>query len=122
MEMPHSPMEMPHSPVEMPHSRLGIAAFVVAMVGFIGTFAMVGIAGYLEVTTPGGIDEESPAAAMAGLGIIGGLLLEVVALVLGIAALFEANRKKVFAILGIAIPAATVVAVVFLLILGSAAE
>src|SRR3546814_19935109 len=51
-------------------SVFGIASFVIAVVGGLALFVLFAIAGYLEVTTPGGVDEKSAVAIFLGLGLI----------------------------------------------------
>lgn len=55
----------------MKHSGIGIASFAMSLGILIVTFILVVVAGVMEASTPGGINEESPAAIMLGLAIIG---------------------------------------------------
>jgi hypothetical protein len=64
-------------------------------------FSMFVVAGVMEVTTPGGIPDDSGGAIALGLAIIGLFMLDVVAVVLGVAGLCQANRRKLFAALGL---------------------
>ena len=105
--------------MELKHSGVGIAAFIISLLmGFI-TFIVVVIAGVLETSSPGGIDQNSVAAAVVGLLIIGCILVQLVALGLGIAGLVQKNRKKLFAILGTVFSGMTLLGVVFLMLIGS---
>lgn len=102
------------------HSRLGIASFVLAAAAGLFMFALVAVAGVIEVSTPGGMDEESPAAIVIGLLFILGGLLCLAGLGLGVAGLFDGNRKRVFSVLGLTFNALTILGVLGLLALGLA--
>jgi hypothetical protein len=67
------------------HSKLGIASFVTGIVGGLSFFILCGSLGYMEMNTPGGIDETSKAVILMGLGIRG---------------LIQKERKRIFSILG----------------------
>jgi hypothetical protein len=64
-----------------------------------------GYAGIRQSATPGGIDEESPAAITIGLLLVLSLASCLVSFALEIAGLVQANRNKSFAILGTIISA-----------------
>jgi hypothetical protein len=102
----------------LPHSRFGVASFVLAVVTGILLFVLCAIAGIMETTAPGGIDENSPVMIVLGLLLIGGLFVELLAVALGVAGLFERRRMKVFAVLGAALGAIALLGGVFLVILG----
>jgi mannose/fructose/N-acetylgalactosamine-specific phosphotransferase system component IIC len=107
---------------EPEHSGLGIASFAIAcFAGFI-EFVFIVWAGILETSTPGGMDENSPQAAIIGLGILGGILLCLVGFALGIAGLFQRDQKKTFPVLGLVIGLLVMVGTAGLFILGSLAD
>jgi hypothetical protein len=118
-----------HSPVgqqarkgitmEQKHSGLGIASFITSFVASISLVLLVVIAGALEVSAPGWIDEESVAAMVLGLFIFALLVVDIVALGLGIAGLIQKKRKKLFAILGTVFAAATILGILFLIVIGN---
>jgi len=87
------------------HSGLGLTAFILSLVTAVAPAGLFGLAGILESATPGGMDEESPAAITIGLLLILSLASCVVGFALGIAGLFQENRVKSFAILGTIISA-----------------
>jgi len=103
---------------EMKHSGLGIASFIMALGMGVLEFVLFIAAGIMETRTPGGIDENSPAAIVLGLALIGGLLLDMLAVGLGIAGLLQPRRKKVFAILGVIIGTMILLGVIGLIGLG----
>ena len=82
------------------HSGLGIASFVLGIVCGLSMFALFGVAGYMETTTPGGVDEQSAEAIALGLGIMALMAGHAVGLTLGIVGLCLPDRQKLFAILG----------------------
>jgi hypothetical protein len=102
------------------HSGLGIASFITSIVSGICIFAAIALAGVMEASTPGGIDEESAGAIMLGLALFAFMGLSLVALGLGIGGLFQKERKKVFAILGMVFAAATLLGTVSIIALGLA--
>lgn len=83
------------------HSGLGIASFVLALALALIMFGLFVVAGVMEASTPGGLDEESPQAVAVGLGIIGTGFGNLVGLILGIAGLCQSGRMKVFAAIGV---------------------
>ena len=103
------------------HSRLGIASFITSIVSGVLMFLLLVIAGVMETSTPGGMDENSAGAMMVGLFLFAFLGAALVALGLGIGGLIEKDRKKIFAILGTVFAAITVVGTIFILMLGLAA-
>lgn len=108
--------------IEKKHSILGIISFSISILSGLTMFALIGYATFCEITTEGGINEESTIAIVLGLGmfVIGGILL--VAIGLGIAGLFQKNSKKIFSILGLVLSSATVLATLALILVGSYAE
>lgn len=83
------------------HSGLGITSFVISLVMFIFFFILVTIAGVIEISTPGGMSEESPIAVIMGMFTILGILLCLVGCGFGIAGFCQKECKKIFSILGI---------------------
>ena len=76
------------------------------------------VAGTIEVNSPGGMDEDSTEAALIGVSLfaIGGAHL--IGLALGFAGVFQSNRKKLFAILGLILNSMVVLGTIGLIILG----
>ena len=105
---------------EFRHSGLGIASFIGAIIAGVGEFILVMIAGVIEVSTPGGMNEESPQAVILGLLMIAGLFLAMVGIGLGIAGLIQRECKKIFAILGLVFNLMIIFGVVGLFIIGLA--
>ncbi|WP_028453247.1 hypothetical protein [Chitinilyticum aquatile] len=105
---------------EQKHSGLGIASFVTSVVTAGLIFLMFIIAGVMESTTPGGIDENSPAAIIVGLCILGLLALDLLAVGLGIGGLVQSEHKKLFAALGTAFAGITLLGTILLIIIGNA--
>jgi len=104
------------------HSGLGIASFAIALAAGLLEFVLVIIAGILQSTTPGGIDENSPPAILLGLALIGGLMFDLLGIGLGIGGLCDHKRNKLFAIFGVVIGFAVLFGVLFLVALGLAME
>jgi hypothetical protein len=87
-------------PIERPHAGLGIASFILSIAAGIMLFVVFVVAGVMEASTQGGIDETSPIAVLIGLFMFALLGLEVIAFGLGIIGLCQRQRRKLFAILG----------------------
>tara|TARA_B100001059_G_scaffold226641_1_gene255370 strand:+ start:82476 stop:82805 length:330 start_codon:yes stop_codon:yes gene_type:complete len=102
------------------HSGLGIASFITSIVAGILIFVLIVIAGIMEASTPGGIDETSADAVIIGLFLLAFLGASIVAFGLGISSLIQKNRKKIFGILGTTFSALIVLGTAFLIVLGLA--
>lgn len=102
------------------HSGLGIASFISSIVAGILIFILIVIAGVMEVSTPGGVDEKSAEAVIVGLFIFAFLFLCLVALGLGIAGLIQKDRKKLFAVLGAIFSTVTLTGTISIILIGSA--
>ena len=55
---------------ELKHSGLGIASFIVSIAAGVCIFFTFVIAGAIEATTPGGMNEESATAVVIGLLLV----------------------------------------------------
>ena len=106
--------------MEQKHSGFGIASFVSSIVSGIFLFLIFVIAGVMEESTPGGINEESSAAMAIGLCLLAFLFVAFVALGLGIGGLIQKDRKKLFAVLGTVFSACAFLGTLLLLLIGSA--
>lgn len=102
------------------HSGLGIASFVIALGVVLLELVMVISAGVLQASRPGGVDENSPEAALIGLSICFGLMLDMVGIGLGIGGLLQPKRNKLFAVLGITLGGLVFLGVICLIVLGLA--
>ncbi|MFP4173662.1 MAG: hypothetical protein ACLFV4_12195 [Candidatus Hydrogenedentota bacterium] len=100
------------------HSGLGIASFITSLVSGFFLLIMFGVAGVMETTTPGGIDEESAEAMIVGLFIFAFLGLSLVALGLGIAGLAQNDRRKIFALLGTIFSGVSIIGTLLIMIIG----
>ena len=82
------------------HSGLGIASLILCVMSTLSLFALIVVAGVLEASTPGGMDEDSVPTIVVGLVAIGCFAGELLALGLGIGGIFHPNRNRLFPILG----------------------
>jgi hypothetical protein len=105
--------------VEPKHSGLGIASFILSILTGVGAFVLVVVAGVVEASTPGGMDENSAVAVVIGLGIIGVTILEILALGLGVAGLLQSNRTKILAVLGVLFSTAALLGMAALFVIGT---
>ncbi len=105
--------------VEKQYSGFGIASFVLSLVAGVSMFLLFAAASFIEMATPGGMSEESVEAVLVGLLLFALLFLDLLAIGLGVAGLFQHIRRKVFAVLGTALAGATILIALLLLALGS---
>ena len=101
-------------------SKLGIASLLISIFTAIALFIVCIIAGVIDSNTYGGIDEESAAAIILGLFICGFWFLDLVAIGLGIAGIFQHIRNRITAIIGTIIAVATLIISVSLVLIGFA--
>jgi hypothetical protein len=121
------PFQSPSEPFEavgrgeLKHSGLGIASFAIGLSVGVFECALVLVAGMIEVSTPGGIDEDSPATMLLGLAILACLAIAMLGIGLGVAGLLQ-RRSKLFAALGVAIGLLVVLGVAGLMVVGLMAQ
>tara|TARA_B100000963_G_C22290272_1_gene521094 strand:+ start:207 stop:539 length:333 start_codon:yes stop_codon:yes gene_type:complete len=101
-------------------SNLGISSLLISLFTAIGLFIIFLIAGVLESNTYGGIDEESAGAIILGLFMLGFLFLDLLAVGLGIAGIFQRTRERVTAIIGTIISSATLIITISVIGIGFA--
>ena len=101
-------------------SKLGIAALLISIFTAIGLFIVFLIAGVMESNTYGGIDEESAGAIILGLFIFGFVFLDLLAVGLGIAGIFQKTRERITAIIGTILSSATLIITLSLIVIGLA--
>ena len=104
-----------------PHTRLGIASFIISLAAGAALVILLGVASVLE-SRPGGMDEESAGAIVLGLILALTALAQVLALGLGIAALVQPGRSKLFGVLGTVFASTGLVGTVLILLLGALVE
>ncbi|MAG67628.1 MULTISPECIES: hypothetical protein [Pseudomonas] len=107
---------------ELKHSGLGIAATVIGGASTVLIFMLFMVAGVMELSTPGGVDEESTAALLVGLCLILLVGALAVGLGLGIAGLCQRGRNKLFPILGTVFSSLTLIGAILLVLVGMAME
>jgi DNA-directed RNA polymerase subunit RPC12/RpoP len=101
---------------------LGIASFVTTLIAAAVLFASFAYAAVVGTQARGNIDAHPVALVTVGLGVIGGLMLDLVGVVLGIVALFLPGRGKIFAAIGTAIGGVILLGVLFLIAVGLAMQ
>jgi hypothetical protein len=106
--------------MEPKHSGLGIASFISSIFSGIFLFLIFVVAGVMEASTSGGLDEESPAAIVIGLCMFAFLFVALVALGLGIGGLIQKDRNKLFAVLGTVFSACAFLGTLALVLIGLA--
>jgi hypothetical protein len=111
-----------NNPAELKHAGVGIASFILSLICGAMLLVMVVIAGVMQASTPGGMDEESAEAVALGLGLIGFMFGSFLAVVLGVIGLFQSKRKKLFAILGLLFGGFALFGVLGLMVIGMAMQ
>jgi hypothetical protein len=115
---PNVPREQEFAQANRKHSGLGISSLILAIVSGVASFASVVVS---VILVGGGADESNPGSVslvIVGLAIIGSSLLSVIGGVVGLVAMFQSNRKKVFGILGLIGNAIVFFGIAGLLIIG----
>ncbi len=107
--------------MEVRHSGLGIASFAISIGVGLMMFLLFAVAGVMEASTPGGIDDESVGAILIGLGLFALLALCLLGIGLGVAALFQQGRGKALPVLGVVIGGGVLLLTGLLLVLGTLA-
>lgn len=105
----------------MKQSTIGLASIIVAGTAAMILFAVFVIAGIVEGSTSGGMDEDSPAAVVLGLTLFAACGLQLLALVLGIVGACQADRSKTLPVIGIALSVLALMGTGLLLAIGLAA-
>ncbi len=103
------------------HSGLGIASFILSLVGGFAGFALVVVAAVMVGEDSNALPDDDPGLIVLGLALIGCGCLILTSVILGIAAMFQADRKKLFAILGLIFSFLACVGFGGLMVLGSMA-
>jgi hypothetical protein len=104
--------------MELKNSGYGTASFGLASLTALLMFILVIIAGVMQ--NSGNMNPNSSIAMMIGLAMFFFMFLDLVALVLGVIGLFQQDRKKLFAVLGIVIAGLTLLGTLGLVLLGLA--
>ena len=99
-------------------SRFGIASLSISIASALGLFILFIIAGIIETSSAGGMDEDSIGALIIGLFLFGFVGLDLVAIGLGIAGIFQKTRQRVLAILGTIIAFATEIITISIVTVG----
>jgi len=83
------------------HSGAGVASFIISLVAGLAMMIVLIVAGVLGASSGGALDQNDPTTMMIGFGVICDCMLFVVGAVLGIVGLFQGDRKRIFAVLGL---------------------
>jgi hypothetical protein len=123
--MPVSGAMAPAPAVEQRHSVLGIVALCLAVCGALGLFALISVAVLADAFGKAGeslIADDSAGEALLGLGLFGAVGLELLALGVSFGALFEKERKRVLAIVAMAISFMSLAGSGLLILIGALAD
>ena len=109
------------APARVPHTGLGISAFVISLLAS-GLMVIAFVMAAALEAQHGGLNEDSPGAIVLGLFLVLSGLGQLLALGLGIAGMLQANRNKLFGVLGTVCAATALVGGGLLMLLGLAME
>jgi hypothetical protein len=87
-------------PGSKPQSGMGIASVCLAVVVFVGYFALIATIGVVAAKNNQPMRDDDPVAVIGGLGIIGTFCLNIIGLVLGFIGCFQSDRNVLCGILG----------------------
>ena len=100
------------------HSRFGIASLSISIAIALGIFILFIIAGIIESSSPRGMAEESILAMIIGLFLVVFVGLDLVAIGLGIAGIFQKSRQRGLAVIGTVIALATEIITISIVTIG----
>ena len=104
--------------IEQKHSGFGIASFAVGVVmAVVEMFAFI-VATVLTSSARSLSTSGNPGLIIVGVFILGGIVFLLIGIMLGIAGLFQRDRKKSFPILGILVNLLVILAVVGIQLIG----
>lgn len=84
------------------HGLLGVVSFIIALVMLVSMLAILGIAGYLETTTPGGMSEDAPITIVLALLCLFALVITLAGAVIALVGIVvERDRQRLFGALGL---------------------
>jgi hypothetical protein len=95
---PASEKVLRRTPSERTHSGLGITSFIFGLLTFVWEGLLFVLIGIVGANSRGGLT--NGAATVFGLAFLAGALFPIFGVSMGLAGLFQSDRKRVFAILG----------------------
>ncbi len=101
------------------HSGLGIASFIIGLVVVVLCLLVVILAAALSASRPSH-ETADAMALMAGVAICGGLAASLVGLGLGVGGVFQEDRNRTLAVVGLALNGLVLLGGVILLLIGMA--
>ncbi len=107
------------APIRVRHTGVGIASFVLGVLAGLTAFGLLVVSVALAMRAGDEIDDDTVMFASLGLGLLGVIALAIVGLVLGIGGLAQANRRRVFAILGVCCNSVVLLGIAALIVLGT---
>ncbi|MFG0263445.1 MAG: hypothetical protein ACF788_13720 [Novipirellula sp. JB048] len=121
---PYAPPQGGRSAAEglpaLPHSGFGVASFLISILVGLGAIVVILLAGFVEASTPEGINEESALAVIMGLSIFAMVGMNILGIGLGVAGVCQADRARLFAILGLVFNGVVILGVIALMAIGVA--
>ena len=97
---------------------MGLASLGISIISAIGMFINFVFAGVIESSSHGGMSEDSLEAVVIGLFLFAFLGLDLIAIGLGIAGIFQKARDRITAVLGVIIATSTVLITLSIVIIG----
>src|SRR2546426_368566 len=100
-----------------PHSGLGVASFIMSLVGALLVLFMIVLAFIMQIADEGFFRFSTTEDKVVGIGMCGSGLLLLASAGLALGGLAQDRRRKIFAILGLVISGAAVLIMGFALLL-----
>jgi hypothetical protein len=97
---------------------MGMLSLAIGLLVGLGEIVLVVIAGIMATKNPGGLNENSPEAIVVGLGILGGLAVDLLGGILALAGLFEQRKSKLFPVLGLIVCSMVILGIGLLMAIG----
>jgi hypothetical protein len=107
----------PYEGRRLPHSGLGIASFIIGLVVVVIVLLMILLVGVLSTSRTNRNTAETM-GMMTGLLVCGGAVASLVGLGLGLGGVFQENRNRVFAIIGLILNGLIILGTAALFIIG----
>mgnify|MGYP001816289982 CR=1 FL=1 len=86
----------------------------------LAAFTLIAVAGVMEASAPGGMDEDSPVVIGVGFGILSVVGISFVGLFLGVGGFMQGQRNRLFAILGVLANLGLIAGIIGLIVIGLA--
>lgn len=106
------------APPQRKNSKIGVASFVLSLVGSLGAFSLVGFSVYVAATAQADFEVTQQRAMWLGFGVLLCLALLLVSFILGVIGMFQKEYRRTLAIVGASLSIVIILIVVALIWIG----